>query len=491
MSDRIVQARAAQRSWGAELPRTRLRAIGKIAAQISAHAQELVALSPRPNASAAEVIGSELLPLADACRYAASIGQRVLASKSHSFRNGAWWMGRISVRVQREPWGVVLILAPSNYPLFLPGVQIVQALAAGNAVLVKPAAGCEAILARFIECLQAIGIPRDLVQLLDSSVEAGQAAIAAGVDKVLLTGSADTGRSVLEQASHTLTPSVMELSGCDAVFVTERADLPRVARCLAYALRLNGGATCIAPRRVFVLPQHVAPLSELLRSELDRERQSEQHSEQTPKPSGYLVPNSVVNKIARAAEQALQAGAEIVYGELPLALQESSGSARMKPLVLSKVTPHMQIAKLDLFGPVLSLLTVADMRAAIAADQLCPYRLGASVFGPSNHAEHWGRQLAVGCVVINDIIVPTADPRVSFGGRDESGWGVTRGWEGLLAMTRPKTICVRHGNWLPHLDAQTAGDAQIMQNLLTLLHGANWRGKLSALKGLLRNGRKR
>ncbi len=487
MFDRIMQARVAQRKWAQELPRVRLHAIGKVASQIADHAQEFVARSPRPNASPAEVIASELLPLADACRYAARIGRRALASKTHSLRYGAWWMGRISVRVQREPWGVVLILAPSNYPLFLPGVQIVQALAAGNAILVKPAVGCEAILARFIECLQAVGIPSDLVQLLDSSVTAGQAAMAAGVDKVLLTGSAESGREVLEQASHTLTPTVMELSGCDAVFVTDRADLGRVARCLAYALRLNGGATCIAPRRVFVLPHHVEPLCELLRSELDSGTSREDQSEANAARAEYTVPFAAVKKIVVAAEQALQAGAEVFYGALPIVPLDLSGNVLMRPLVLHHVTPHMEIAKLDLFGPVMSLLTVADMQAAIAADRLCPYRLGASLFGPSNHAAHWGSQLDVGCVVINDIIVPTADPRVSFGGSGESGWGVTRGWEGLLDMTRPKTICVRRGRWLPHLDAQLVGNVLVMHDLLQMWHSSGWRSKWAALRRLMRS----
>src|SRR5690606_29010790 len=143
-----------------------------------------------------------------------------------------------------------------------------QALAAGNAVIVKPAEGCEPLLRRFAACVFSAGVPAQLLQILDSSVAAGQAAMEAGVDKVFLTGSAATGRAVLAQLSQRLTPATMELSGCDAVFVTDRADLTRVARCLAYALRLNGGATCIAPRRVFVSPTHEERLCQLLIEQL-------------------------------------------------------------------------------------------------------------------------------------------------------------------------------------------------------------------------------
>ncbi len=184
----MLQAKTAQCEWARRPPRERQRAIGRIAPQIALDQVELIALSPRANASPAEIISSELLPLADACRYAARVGHRVLAPKTHSIYRGAWWMGRIGVQVTRVPWGVVLILAPSNYPLFLPGVQIIQALAAGNAVLVKPAEGCEAILHRFAGCVIAAGIPAEVIKIIYSSIAAGQGAIDAGVDKVFLPG---------------------------------------------------------------------------------------------------------------------------------------------------------------------------------------------------------------------------------------------------------------------------------------------------------------
>jgi acyl-CoA reductase-like NAD-dependent aldehyde dehydrogenase len=473
----IKQARAAQPAWANRLPRERLRAIGQIAAQIAQHHVELVALSPRGNASPAEILASELLPLADACRYASQVGRRALAPTTHSTLRGAWWMGRIGVQVTREPWGVVLILAPSNYPLFLPGVQIIQALAAGNAVVVKPAVGCEAVLERFAQCLSAAGIPAELLQILDSSIEAGRQAIELGVDKVFLTGSADTGREVLLQLSHKLSPATLELSGCDAVFVTERGDLLRVARCLAYALQLNGGATCIAPRRVFVTPAQTEKLCPLLVREF-------QGAQATGK-SGFEIPIASAKKLIAAVQQALAQGAELVVGELPEVKSDASASLNLPPLVLRGVTPTMDVARQDLFGPLVSLLSVSNMSAAIEADRACPYRLGASVFGPTNQAEHWGRRIAAGCVVINDMVVPTADPRVGFGGRDQSGWGTTRGWDGLVEMTRPKTICIRHGSWLPHLDRVNADNASLMAALLTLLHTPSWRSKIAAFRSLI------
>ncbi|MEO8268089.1 MAG: aldehyde dehydrogenase family protein [Aureliella sp.] len=469
--------KTAQLDWAKRLPRERLRAIGRIASQIALQQAELLALNPRANASPAEIISSELLPLADACRYTARVGRRALAPTTHFSRHGAWWMGRIGVQLTREPWGKVLILAPSNFPLFLPGVQIIQALAAGNAVLVKPAQGCEAILRRFAQCVSAADIPGELLQILDSSITAGQQAIEAGVDKVFLTGSANTGRAVLAQLSQTLTPATLELGGCDSVFVTESADLLRVARCLVYALQLNGGATCIAPRRVFVTPAQQETLCRLIIEEL--------RSQQALLPNGYKTPVTVGRQLATAVQQALREGAQLAHGDLPEMPSNNSPSLSIFPLVLRGVKPQMAIAREDSFAPIVSLLTVPNMSSAIEADCVCPYHLGASVFGSRDEAAYWGKQIRAGCVVINDVVVPSADPRVSFGGCDHSGWGSTRGWEGLLEMTRPKSICTRYGNWLPHLDRANVQNASVMSALLTLLHSPNYRSKFTSLKTLI------
>lgn len=469
----LQRARKAQQAWESRLPRERLQVVRRLACVLAERIKEFVDCNPRPNASPAEFIASELLPLADACRYAARVAGRALAPTNHPRRYGAWWMGRVSVQVTRHPWGTVLILAPSNYPLFLPGVQLVQAITAGNAVLVKPAPGCESILHLLQQCLQSAGAPPELVHIIESAPASGQEALRVGVDKVVLTGAVATGQAVVAHALPQLTPCAMELSGCDAVFVTDKADLVRVARCVAYALQLNGGATCIAPRRLFVTPLQLEPLCQLLSEQLS-----------AANPQHWIVPPPIQARIHQAASAAIRAGAQIAIGQLP-ELAKPQNDPRMSPLVLRNVKPHMAIAQADLFGPVLSILTVADMPAALEADRVCPYALGAAVFGPTSIAEHWGAQIQAGCVVINDAIVPTADPRVPFGGWKHSGWGVTRGWDGLLEMTRLQVRCTRHGNWLPHLNAQQAGDVQTMTGLMQCLHAGSWKLRWQGIKRLV------
>lgn len=470
----LEAAEIAQQAWATEVPSQRLRKIKRVAGQIATHYERFLAAIVRPNASNADKLASEVMPLADACRFTAKVGRRVLASQSLSFLQGAWWMGRVSVVVNRDPWGTVLILGPSNYPLFLPGVQIIQAIAAGNAAVVKPAPGGSQVMEALKDCLTASGIPADLLQVLPESIEAGQAALRLGVDKVFLTGSIHTGRAVLKELSKTLTPSTMELSGCDSMFVLANADLKRSVSALLYALQLNGGATCIAPRRIFVMQNSLDEFVELLSA---RFRAS---------PSkNFSVAAAAVNTALGCIESALAEGAEILLGEIP-----QRDATSMTPIILRSVTPKMEIACTDIFAPVTCIMEVADMPAAITADHQCPYGLGASIFGPKTHAEHWAERIPAGCVVINDTIVPTADPRVSFGGHGQSGWGVTRGEIGLLEMTRPKTVCIRHGKWLPHLDPKTSQDDKTLALILQLLHAPGMAAKFRAMREIIRGRRK-
>lgn len=468
-------AEHAQESWASLVARQRLKVVGRIAAKIAASQTELVDAIERPNANRAEILASEVLPLADACRFASRVGRQVLAPKNHSIMKGAWWMGWIRVATSREPWGSVLIVSPSNYPLFLPGVQIIQAIAAGNAALVKPAPGGTRVLEVLLSCLKSAGVPEDLVRLLPETIEAGQEAIRQGVDKVVLTGSVHTGRAVMRELSETLTPSTMELSGCDAAFVLPQADIKRTAKAIAYGMTLNGGATCIAPRRIFVTRDNRKPLSERLIEEL----------KQLPRREFEIEPATTA-MLLRVVEQALAKGASILYGELPT----NPKATRIQAIVLKDVDPQMEVARADLFAPITSLIPVEDMTAAVSSDHACPYSLGASVFGPRPYANHWASEIAAGCVVINDVVVPTADPRVPFGGHDHSGWGVTRGAEGLLEMTRVKTVCTRVGNWLPHLDRENSADESTLVNLLQLFHGSSLKSRFQALREIVQRGKK-
>ena len=122
-----------------------------------------------------------------------------------------------------------------------------------------------------------------------------------------------------------------------------------------------------------------------------------------------------------------------------------------------------------------------DWSDALRADSRCPFALTASIFGPIEDALRIVRFVTAGFITINDIIVPTADPRLPFGGRGESGFGVTRGNEGLLEMTSPKVVSTRLGSWLPHAKLPEPADEELLDGLLQFSHHNRLKTRLQGL----------
>lgn len=474
-ADAHTPLRAAQKTWQARPVAERLKIIGRIAGSIAARGDELAQSVYRPAATLGEIMASEVLPLAEACRYTSKRGGAILNARRLRQRDAAWWMGSVRVTELHEPLGIVLIIAPSNYPLFLPGVQLVQALAAGNAVCVKPAPGCEQAMRTLIELCIDSGVPAELMQQLDTDPQSAQRAITTGVDKVIFTGSLTTGRKVAALCSQQMTPVAMELSGNDAILVCDDADLQRVATCIAYALSLNGGQTCIAPRRLFATPAVLQRLIPLLDEQL----------KQTP---SRTISQRGLDFARSQVECALAEGATIACGDI----SQFENAEEVRPLILAGVDSQMPLVQEDIFAPLLSLIAVEDMQAALEQSGHCRYALGATIFGQSmDEVDLLASRVEAGCVTINDVLVPTADPRVSFGGRHASGFGVTRGLEGLRELTQLKVVCTRRGRWLPHLTTRPAQLGPMLGGILQLRHGKSWSDRWAGIKTLMKVGKEK
>jgi acyl-CoA reductase-like NAD-dependent aldehyde dehydrogenase len=186
----ILVAREAQRLWAQTPVSSRARILGALRNQIASQACELAELIP-PNLARtrADTLIAEVLPLADAARFLERKAYRLLRPKAVGIVGRPLWLWRIGMRREYLPHGLVLVIGPANYPLFLPGVQILQALVAGNAVLIKPGIGGFAVSEFLAQLAAKAGLPDGLFTVLDEDVETAQAAISEGVDKIILTGS--------------------------------------------------------------------------------------------------------------------------------------------------------------------------------------------------------------------------------------------------------------------------------------------------------------
>ena len=411
IADLVANAREAQRQWGRNSIRNRLKIIRKVRDRIAADALRLAAAFPPVLVrSRADSLTTEIIPLAEACRFLELQAGSILASKRLSNKGRVFWLGRVQIDVHREPHGVVLIIGPSNYPLFLAATQALQALAAGNAVLLKPGRGASKVLGAFSSHLAEAGVPDGLFTLLAEEVEAAITALRSGVDLVALTGSVNSGKAVLREAAENMIPAIVELSGQDPVFVRADADLEKAVSAIAFGAEMNGGNTCIAPRRIF-------------------------------------VDGAVADDFRRKFDQA---------------------NASLSSIPVTAVK--------------------SDEEAVYLASQN-PYALGATIFGEEHAARKLAKQIRAGVVVINDTVVPTADPRVSFGGRGWSGFGSTRGAEGLLQMTTPKVVVVQRAKRLRHLESPPLNSEALFLAYLEAKHRSGgqrrWKGWQTLIKQVL------
>ncbi|MEO0532065.1 MAG: aldehyde dehydrogenase family protein, partial [Planctomycetota bacterium] len=300
---------------------------------------------------------------------------------------------------------------------------------------------------------------------------AAQSAIEARVDHIVATGSSATGRAVARAAAETLTPCTLECSGSDAVIVLPGADTDRVAQCVAWGLTLNAGATCIGPRRLLAVGDEP---SDRIIDRLDPD-------------ATWSVPEAVAEAVRRVVGSEIDGGAKWYSpAGFDRAKLDAACDARQLPaMVLMSGLDDPAIAKSDLFAPVLSLDMARNAEEAVRLANASPYALGASVFGPAAEALAVAKRLRAGCVTVNDLIAPTADPDLPFGGTGESGYGVTRGAEGLLAMTRPQAIIRRRGNWLPHLDKPTPALDDLIAGLIQSQHQTGLAARLRGMRRLI------
>lgn len=457
----IQKARKAQSAWSISAWEVRqffFRQLRHTIADASDWPQQLAQYR---QVGEAEALASEILPLADTCQWLENQAKSILKPRKVSAKHRPKWLGGTHLTETWQARGLVLIIGPGNYPLFLTLAPALQALAAGNTVCIKPAPGTKALIEKFLELCHQAGLPDGLVCCLDSEVASVYRALETGVDLAVFTGSSTHGRQLLQSCAERLTPAIVELSGCDAVFVLDDADLDLAADSIAYGLGLNHGRTCISPRRILVAASVHSAFAEKLKCAIELRREI---CPITPPPLLETV-------IADAAAQG--------------ARQLTGSTDPLTPILLDRITPTSLLWRSDLFAPICGVYPFADLEDALAAERQCPYRLGVSLFTANTQAAiPLARHLRIPNVVINDLIVPTADPRMAFGGAGESGWGVTRGAEGLRQMALPQRIVVRKTRFRPYLDPEQATQAGVLSALLKLLHGNT--GKWKALTELIR-----
>lgn len=376
-----------------------------------------------------EMIATDVLPTAAACRFLENESARILAPRRISGRP-LWLLGCRDV-VHRRPRGIVGILGTWNYPIFLNAVPILHALVAGNAVIWKPSERTPKMATLLHELFLRAGFPAELFVLLPATRDGGETLLEADIDFLHFTGSEPVGRKIATRLGERLIPSALELSGCDAMIVLPDADVLFAARAAWFGATLNKGRTCMAVRRAIVALPLFDAFVDALRA---------------------LPANGLSILIEPSVDQ-----------------------------------PSRRDAT---FEPILAVLAYDTIDDAVRIHAESPFRLTASIFTSDAIAgTDLAVKLRVGAVTINDVIAPTAHPATPFGGRSAAGWGVTQGVEGLLEMTVPQVVTTRRGKFRPHIDAAISGNpaaGDVTTGILRMTHARRWRERWSGMWQMIR-----
>ncbi|MBM3981713.1 MAG: aldehyde dehydrogenase family protein [Planctomycetes bacterium] len=511
----LAAARAAQEPWARLSVRDRLRSVRNLRALLVSRADDICAAELADvGRGTTDVVSTDLLPTAAALKFLEKRAAKLLAPKRISWWDQPTWLFGCRDAIHRRPWGAVGVIGTWNYPIYLNVVQIAQALVAGNAVLWKPSEQVPRTSDLTRELFRAAGFPTELLQVLPATREAGPRLAETDVDHVVFTGSDAVGRKLAARLGERLIPSTLELSGCDAMFVLDDADLTFAARAAWFGLALNRGQTCIAVRRVFVprakLEAFSAALAALVRGEpmpLVMEAQKAQ--------AERLVADAISRGAVRlAGAQPTPPGPPSLKGEgessigvssafaaregsgPPLPFRECGpGGVGCAPTFLLNVPADAALCREACFAPVAAIIPYDTVGSALSLAKQSPFGLSASIFtADPAKAKELAARVPSGSVIVNDVMAPTAHPAAPFGGRGASGWGVTQGADGLLAMTVPQVVTVHKGKFRPHFDEAANPDpatAEIIRGLLTWTHARGLRAKLRGLWQMVRGARKK
>ncbi|GAC74983.1 aldehyde dehydrogenase [Moesziomyces antarcticus T-34] len=354
--------------------------------------------------------------------------------------------------VRREPYGVVLAIAPWNAPFVLGLRSVLYAIAAGNTAVLKTSEFAPRVHLSVAQILIDAGLPKGVLNVVHvdpaHAAEVTEALIAhPRVRKVNFTGSTRVGRIIAATAAKHLKPVVLELGGKAPLIVLEDADLDLAANGILFGGYLNSNQICMAVNNVLV-HKNVAPkLQQTLTAMFDQNREVFTAKLAQGMEDKHAM-RSLFNKASAERLQvlytdAVSKGASVVVG------QASFEGALVQPIVLSPVTPEMSIYTEETFGPVLSLITFDSVDQAVQIANTPEYGLAASIYSTNTMlALEIADRIDAGQVHINAQPVHD-DPQMPHGGWKNSGYGRFNGPEGIREFTQTKGITLQHGHPTP------------------------------------------
>ena len=388
-----------------------------------------------------EVITSEITP--------------ILLNTKHVLKNLKHWMKvehvpspitmvGMSSYIKYESKGTVLLISPWNYPMFLTIYPLIYALAAGNAVILKPSeisSNTSKVIANMIQTIYE----EHEVAVIEGAVEESTELLKLPFNHIHFTGSPKVGKIVMEAAAKNLSGVTLELGGKSPVIIDGTGNTKEIAEKIAWGKTLNCGQTCIAPDYILIQKKEIETFISHFKTNVNKFYNANDNGLNNASEYGRIVDEKNFNRVEKLLQDAIKKGAKIEFGG-----QLKKEEKFMEPTLLTNVNTEMLIMQEEIFGPLLPIITFEKNSDVIDFLQKMPSPLAIYIMsGKKKNIQYFLDNTVSGGVGINELMLTPVNPNLPFGGVNNSGIGKSGGKHSFDDFSNPKGVVKKNfGNTL-------------------------------------------
>jgi aldehyde dehydrogenase (NAD+) len=405
----------------------RLDGLKKISRWIQAHQDEICqAMYADFGKPEMEVLMTEVLPVIQEIKYTTKNLKKWAKPQKVS---ATMLLAGTKNAIYYEPKGVVLIIAPWNYPFNLAMIPLVAALAAGNCVILKPSELTPKTSQLLEEMLNTI-FPANQVLVVQGDKDVSTELLKLPFDHIFFTGSTQVGKVVMKAASEHLSAVTLELGGKSPAIIDSTADLDLTAQKISWGKFVNAGQTCVAPDYLLVSTEVYGPFMERLKHHL------EVLYKDPAKDLARVISGRHLQRLSSLFNEAISGGAKLVHGG-QFDFQKNS----LTPTVIEQVPVNSQVMSEEIFGPLLPVLKFTHLQETIDFINERPKPLAFYIFSKNKeNIEYLLKTTTAGGVCVNDSIIHFANHHLPFGGIGDSGQGNYHGRYGFMTFSHSKAV---------------------------------------------------